>query len=243
MRFVDSHLHLEAKDSAVLALARANGTLLLTCGVNRRTSSAGLRLAAAEPENVKAFVGVHPSEALRDRGLGWVRGALRGATGVGEVGLDPKYSSVGARSVQMMAFLSQLEAAAREGRPVQVHSRGAERECLEALAGFKLKSVLMHWLQAEEALPAVAERGYFVSFGPPLLYSKKLKRMAARCDPAQVLAETDSPVPYGLLGGVRGASLIPSVVFGLAEAWGKPFEEARTITTQNAMRYLGGEKG
>lgn len=244
MRFVDSHLHLDGAEAGdVLALARSNGTLLLTCGVDRRTSAAGLRLAEADPDNVKAFVGVHPSEVLTERSLGWLARALEKAAGLGEVGLDPRYSGIGARSVQLKAFESQLEAAERKGRPVQVHSRGAERECLDALAGFSLRSVLMHWLQGEVTLPEVMERGYFVSFGPALLYSRKLQRMAAKSDPSQVLAETDSPVPYGPLGGAHGASLVPSVVFRLAEAWGVRFEEARMMTSQNAMRYLGAEKG
>ncbi len=245
MRFVDSHLHLDGTESGgALAVARANETLLLTCGIDRRTSVAGLGLARAEPDVVKAFVGVHPSEVLREHTLRWLPRALEAAAGLGEVGLDPKYSGVGARSVQVRVFSRQLESAEKKGVPVQVHSRGAERECLDALGGFRLKTVLMHWLQGEGAIPMVMDRGYFVSFGPAILYSKKLQRMVMMCNPHQVLTETDTPVPHGPLGGIRGAFLIPSVVFRLAEAWGVRFEEARARTSQNATVFLGGtEKG
>jgi TatD DNase family protein len=217
--------------------------LLLTCGVDRETSESGIQLATTE-HTVKAFVGVHPSEALKGGNLRWLTTALETASGVGEIGLDPKYSAIGAGSAQRKVFLTQLEAAEDGRRPVQVHSRGAESECLEVLGEFGLKSVLMHWFQSEEILPMVLKTEYFVSFGPSLLYSKKLQRMAASCNPQQVVTETDSPVPYGPLGGVHGPHLVPSVVFKLAELWGSTFEEARTTTSRNALRFLGAtEKG
>jgi len=222
----------------------ADGTLLLACGVDHETSSLCLRQAAANPKAVKAFVGVHPSEATTDVALDWLEVALGEATGLGEVGLDPKYSQIGAGSRQLGAFQDQLEAASKKLKPIQVHSRGAEKECLEALAGFTLGPVLMHWFQGEGMLSKAMGEGYYVSFGPALLYSRKLQRMAERCDKSQVVVETDSPVAYGPLGGARGPSLVPSVVFKLADVWGKGFEETRGITTGNALRYLGAaEKG
>jgi len=217
--------------------------LLLACGVDRETSEACLRLAAGQ-HALKPFAGIHPSEALKEGGLGWFQRALEKAAGVGEIGLDPKYSAIDAGSAQRKIFLAQLRAAEKWRKPIQVHSRGAESECLDVLKGFSLKSVLMHWFQAEEILPKVTEAGYFVSFGPSLTYSKRLQRMAARCDPRLVVSETDSPVSYGPLGGVHGPHLVPSVVFKLGEVWGRTFEEARIITAQNALRFLGAaEKG
>ena len=243
MRFVDSHLHADKAISGALSLGAENQTLLLTCGVDRKTSVKALSLASANP-NVRAFVGMHPSEVLKQRSLAWLHEALDEATGLGEVGLDPKYSATGPRSAQMKAFLAQLAEGARAGKPIQVHSRGAENECLDRLVSFGVRRVLMHWFQSEESLPRVIDSGYFVSFGPPLLYSKRLQRMAARCNRDQVLTETDFPVGYEPLGKLRGPLLVPSVVFRLAEIWGTTFEEARMTIAGNSNRFLGlGEKG
>jgi len=107
------------------------------------------------------------------------------------------------------------------------------------MEGFEPRGVLMHWFQREELLPEVLNRGYFVSFGPFTLYSRKAQRMAARVGPAQALVETDSPVPYTPLGGPHGPSLLPSVVFKLAELWEMSFEDARVAILENAFRYLG----
>ena len=238
MRFVDSHLHLDEASLQSVALARASGIRLFTNGVDRRTSAAGLAVAKAHPSEVVAFVGVHPSEVLKVKNTDWVSKAVLGAAGVGEVGLDPKYSPVGSRSAQMAAFQAQLRVAERTSKPVQVHSRGAERECLDALGSYGLKSVLMHWFQDERHLSEVMGRGYMVSLGPSVLYSKRLQRMARECTQSLVLTETDFPVEFGPLGAVRGPSLIPSVVFKLSEVWGRPYEETRAQVCANADLYL-----
>ncbi len=218
--------------------------LLFCCGVDKTTSSEAARTAAQHPDRVRAFVGTHPSEAAREPDLKWLAGSLETSSGVGEIGLDPKYSPIGPDSAQRVVFTRQLEAALREAKPVQVHSRGAEQKCLETLESVGPKSVLMHWFEEENLLSRLVDKGYFISFGPALITSKKLQRMAARCDPGSVLTESDSPVSYRPLGGVHGPSLIPSVIFKLAELWGHPFEETRILTTENALRYLGpAEKG
>jgi TatD DNase family protein len=242
VRFVDSHLHLslEGVDQA-LSLASSSDMLLLTCGVDRETSLRGLRIAH-ESRFVASFVGVHPSEVHGEADLGWFQGALERADGAGEIGLDPKYSPIGPESDQTRAFHAQLSAAARLEKPVQVHSRDAVRECVSAVESHRLKSVLFHWFQDEHAIRLVQERGYFVSFGPSVLYSRKLQRMAADAEKTLVLTETDSPVTYGPLGGVSGSTLVPSVVFKLAELWKMPFDDARAVIAENAARYLGASK-
>ena len=245
MRFVDSHLHLyDAEACNHVALAAATHTLLVTCSEDRDTSSAALKEAEVYPGTVKAFVGVHPSRALGAESLSWLEHDLKRASGIGEIGLDPKYSEKGEGSVQMETFVAQLELAQEVRKPIQVHSRDAEKECLDALGGFTLGAVLMHWFQDEGFLQEVSERGYYVSYGPSLLYSKKLQRMARRSSRDMVLTETDSPVPFGPLGGVHGPSLVPSVVFKLAELWGEGFDDTRETLAGNAMRFLGlPEKG
>jgi len=178
VRFVDSHLHLDDTEAGTqVALAEANQTLLVACSEDQKTSSAALGQAEAYPGTVRAFVGVHPSEALKTTSLTWLEHDLRRASGIGEIGLDPKYSDKGPGSAQMNAFLAQLEIAQAVRKPIQVHSREAERECLDALCGFTLGTILMHWYQGERLLQEVIERGYYTSFGPSLLYSKKLQRM------------------------------------------------------------------
>ena len=240
MRFIDSHVHLcEYRDHLpILSLARYSGIMLLSSGVNRASSLATLEIARSEPSLVKAFLGVHPSEAEAGDALEWFEGVLRGATGAGELGLDPRYSEVSSKSPQMTTFAKQLEIVERAGKPVQVHSRGAGKECLEVLSSYGAKPVLLHWFQGETELREADDRGYFASFGPALLQSKKLQRMASSLDPTHVLAESDGPVTFADFGGAGGSSLIPTVVFKLAELWKLTFLEAEERLLRNGLSYL-----
>ncbi len=246
MRFIDSHLHIceyREPDRAV-EFAASNNVLLFSLGVDRESSFTTLRAAQRRPELVKPFVGLHPSEVGKGSDLNWFEGALAQAAGAGELGLDPKYSEVSPKSAQMAAFKGQLAASEKAGKPVQLHSRGAERECLDVLSSFRLKTVLLHWFQGEELLGEASKAGYFISFGPSLLYSKRLQRMASACDPKFLLTETDGPVPFEPLGGVSGPSLIPSVVFKVAQLRQMAFQDAAELIYANGLAYLGiGEKG
>ena len=148
MRFVDSHLHLTEEDlPTLMPLSLSNQTLLVTCGVDRKTSQEALQLAGRYPGKVAAFVGIHPSEAEKSADMGWLRSALAGAAGLGEVGLDPGYSPVSPGGAQMKVILVELELAERLRKPAQIHSRDAEAAVLDVLGGFELPSVLMHWLE------------------------------------------------------------------------------------------------
>jgi TatD DNase family protein len=207
--------------------------------VNRNTSLKSLELARRHPHLVKAFVGVHPSEAAKTGSLDWFQEVLVEAEGCGEIGLDPKYSDCGAGSQQVRVYEVMLDMAEKASKPVQVHSRGAENACLQILTRYSLRGVLMHWFEKEELLQAVADSGHYVSFGPALLYSKKLQRMAASMDRSLVLTESDGPVAFGPLGGVGGPALIPSVVFELARIWQLGFDEACEILLKNHDRYTG----
>ncbi len=235
-------MHLDPLGSVMeVAKGVSSEAVLLACGVDRKTSERVVAASAGNPGTLHPFVGLHPSEAEKDKDLSWVAPMLERASGLGEVGLDPSYSSTGEGSAQLNAFRYQLQAAEAAKVPVQVHSRGAEAQAIEVLGSFRTGPLLMHWLESEDVLPAVVRRGYFVSFSPALLYSKKLQRLARRCDPAFTLVESDSPVAYAPLGGVHGPALVPSVAFGLAEIWGISPVEAISVTSANALRYLGAD--
>jgi TatD DNase family protein len=97
---------------------------------------------------------------------------------------------------------------------------------------------LLHWFNGESEMRRAEGKGYFVSFGPALLESRKLQRMASAYSLDLILVESDGPVPFAPLGGAEGPLTVPSVVFKLAELKGVPFEEMAEKTARNAMDYL-----
>jgi len=240
---LDVHVHLPAyaDPAGVVAGAKRRGMRLVSVTVSPSEAAPNIALGRENHSTVKAFIGVHPSEAASSpRALEELSLLWEAADGVGEVGLDPKYSEVSKGSAQLELFVGQVRVAELMGMPLQVHSRGAEAACLDVLEGHSLGPVLMHWFEAEESLGRVLSNPRrFVSFGPALLYSKRLLRMARLCPPESVLVESDGPVSFGALGGSEGPGLVPSVAFKLAETWGRSFEEAVLQLELNADRYLG----
>jgi TatD DNase family protein len=239
---MDAHVHLPAypDPEGVAASASRRGIRLVSVTVSTAEAARNLSIRKENPSSVRSFIGVHPSEAaspserLEDLADLW-----ESADGVGEIGLDPKYSEVSAKSAQMELFKSQVEVAERLDKPLQVHSRGAEAACLEVLEGHSLRSVLLHWFEGEHLVDrALSRPKRFVSFGPAILYSKKLARIARKCPPEAVLTESDGPVAYAALGGAEGPGLVPSVAFKLAELWGKSLDEAAVQLSLNAEGYF-----
>lgn len=240
---LDAHVHLPAYPhaSVVTASARMMAIRLVSVTVSAAEAQQNLLLRKENPTTVRCFLGVHPSEALSSRrDLEALAPLWEGADGVGEVGLDPKYSEVSAKSAQMDIFKAQVEVAERLDKPLEVHSRRAEETCLDVMEGYRLRSVLMHWFEGEEVVGRLlAKARCFVSFGPAILYSKKLVRIAKRLPPEMVLAESDGPVAFSALGGAGGPGLVPSVAFKLAEVWGRSFQEAVLQLSLNEKGYLG----
>lgn len=239
----DAHVHLPAYHDppSVVGSAERTGILLVSVTVSAAEAASNLQLRESCPSALRCFIGVHPSEVssrptdVESLGPLWDK-----ADGIGEIGLDPKYSEVSAKSAQMEAFKSQVETAESLAKPLQVHSRGAEGECLDVLETHSLRSLLMHWFEGEGLVGrALSSPRSFVSFGPAMLYSKKLQRIARSCPQDAVLTESDGPVAFAALGGAGGPGLVPSVAFKLAELWGKSLDEAFLQLSLNAERYFG----
>lgn len=241
MRFLDSHVHLTEYESvgSIVEYSHSSETLLLSASVNSKTSARNLELGERFRTVVRPFVGIHPSEATKEPTTEWLEGALLRARGLGETGLDPRYSEVSERSQQMALFSAQLDLAERTAKPIQIHSRGAEEACLEKLSSYHLAKVLLHWFEGEDANTIASERGYYVSIGPAVLCSKKISRIATGYPEELILTESDGPVTFAALGGAGGPSLIPSVVFCLAGLRKKKFGEMAEIVLRNGSAFLG----
>jgi len=243
MPLIDAHVHLPDYADPLKTISGFQGMCLFSCTVRAAQAESNLRLQQKANGSVKCFFGVHPSDVSEELPSAQLSSLVSGCDGIGEVGLDPKYSDAGPRSMQMSAFLDQLAMAETLGKPVQIHSRGAEQICLDSLSTFRLPSVLMHWFEGEERpLELAVSRGYYFSFGPALLYSKKMMRIAERVPRERLLTESDGPVPFNPLGGASGPNLIASVLFRLAELRGLSFEEAERLVDTNARAYLGAER-
>jgi len=243
--FYDCHLHLTEcfESDSIMGYSRSVPTKLFTVSVGIEDARRNLELGQRFPGNIRVFVGIHPSEAARNPHMEELEPLSKDADGIGEVGLDPGYSPVTADSAQTRIFSEQLLIADRQSKPIQVHSRGAEKTIIDILGSFHIPSVLLHWFEGEEFLREAEDRGYYISIGPAALSSGKLKRIAKSYPTNLLLTESDAPVAYRSFGvPLIGPQVIPSLVFFLAQLKGVDFGEMEATLAENSKQYLKGIK-
>lgn len=251
--YIDSHIHLadeayQSRVGEILAEAREVGVeMVIACSEDFETALETLQLAWEHPFRVLPALGVHPwnpceEEALKVSSLISRHYGMLAA--VGEVGLDRAYA--GKKSEvwrsQLKVFRLMLEAAEKAGLPVIAHSRQSGVEVLEEASSFKVK-VVFHWFSGEiNLLRRVLDRGFYITVGPSLHYSKHIQRVALEAPLSRIMVETDGPVRYK--GPFQGAetkpSLIPRVVAKLAEVKGVSLEEAASQILENCMEVFNG---
>ena len=81
--------------------------------------------------------------------------------------------------------------------PVNLHTKGAEKEVFNLLPSYNLPGINIHWYSGPEVyLTQGTERGYYFSITPAIEYSPAVKKVAITVDTDHLLLESDGPVEY-----------------------------------------------
>lgn len=254
MNTIDAHCHLDQLDDPEAALKRAGEAgvaRILAVSEDRASMQQALTLKRAHPDIVLAGIGIHPAKATAadpnaiEAGLEFISAHLDEADVLGEVGLDHFHAD----SDEKKAFQSELldrmlEMAAGRGRPVNLHSRRAQRPAMERAIRFKAETGLnaaMHWFTASKKLIRIcAAGGIFVSAGPSVIFDEQSRTTAATVPLDLLLVETDSPVPYGPDRRPAEPAWARDVTLLLAKEFGIDPSEFGRIVERNFSRYLTG---
>ncbi len=163
------------------------------------------------------------------------------AVAVGETGLD-YFHDLAPRPVQRRLFERQLEIASEAGLPVVIHTRDADTDTADVLAGFP-GTVILHCFSAPGLLDVAVERGYYVSFAGNVTYPKaaELREAAAAVPANRILAETDSPylAPQTLRGKRNEPANVLLTLAVLAEARGEDVGTLEQAIDRNASAAFG----
>ena len=255
MSYVDAHLHLADADYAgqienVVQNAVENGVArLLSNGMDYESSVRTVNLAKQYEGLVIAAVGVHPwtsTNATQSVDLSAFERLIeenrQQVKAIGEVGLDGKYSQDDDKKKQQHeVFQSLLARAEQYTLPVVIHSRLAIGDVFATLPSFKLSRILLHWYSGPlEYLPRIKDRGYLISVGPSILYTKHSADIACNADLSTIVTETDGPVSY--YGPFKGKPTRPyfviDVVRKLAELKNVKVDEVRDTIWNNFVSFL-----
>lgn len=247
IKLVDAHTHLSDFDkelSYIMNFLKNSNMILLSNSMDLESSIKNLELYKSLHGKLLPFVGIHPWSAQSEN-LESFEAFLNKENniinGIGEIGLDRKYAqNEEAYKRQISIFEKQLEFAERFEKPVSIHSRGSQKDVIDILSSFELKGVLLHWFSGDyQQLNRAMDKGYYVSFGPTIIYSKKSRDLAKRTLKDLILTETDGPVRYACFDNKPALpTFLPSVVFALSSILKSSFYETAELVLKNSSSYM-----
>lgn len=237
---VEPYIH-EAVDVGIVKM--------VTAGMDSATSEISLRLAREQAPLVEAAIGIHPwtvvnNPAINSDAIKHLAEKSRGQfVAIGEIGLDGQYSSnPGVVKTQREIFSEMLEIAVSHSVPVVVHSRLAVEQVLSELSKNEPPGVLLHWYSGPtDLLSDCADRGYMISVGPPVAYSKRIIEIVKSASLEMLLTETDAPVKYygPFRGRTTSSRFVREVVQHLAKIKDLSEEEVAGQIERNFRRLFG----
>lgn len=255
MKFVDAHVHLSDEEYAncveeIISEARkAKVVALVSNSMDLKTSIESLKLAEKYEGTVYAALGIHPwnVQDLTENEFQEVieliseQKANQAVVAIGEVGLDAKYQKIWNKQIKV--FDEMLHLAERLDLPVIIHSRGTTAQIVDMLPSYNLKKVLLHWFSNPiSALKKAIENGYYITEGPPTVYSNGIQDVVRRTPLTNLLTETDGPVRYfrqPFNGEKTTPAFIQKVVEAIAKIKGLGAEEVAEQIAKNFTDFFG----
>lgn len=228
---VDSHIHLSAPEfipilSELINYLKMTQTLVFSVSETLESSIDTLKIASLMPSFIIPFVGIHPKFTVNcnfEQFNTFFYKNLNSITGIGEIGLDKTYINKGIDfQSQIKIFKQMLKLAEKSNKPVSIHSRGATSDTIEILSSYNINKIIFHWFSGTASeLSQVQNYGYLTSFGPALVYSKSIQKLALSSDPKFTVVETDGPVRFSACfeGKMAEPSFIPSIIQTLSNLW------------------------
>ena len=244
----DSHIHLsdpEYKSEIPHIITAMELLKLKACCVSMDydTSVSTLNLSK-KSQNILPFIGIHPEMAQKNTSLVFemIEKKNKEISGIGEIGLDRKYiSSDDEWNVQKKVFSNQLSLAEKFNKPVSIHSRKTLDQIFEIMSSFRIRSVLLHWFDGNKnQLNHAMDLGFYVSYGPVLIYAGDKQVLLHKTDTEKILVETDGPVKFSHCFNYKTTQIqfLPSVVHCASKILKTSYDNLLEQLEKNSQRFL-----
>ena len=251
---IDTHTHLYShkfdtdRTDMVKRAISAGVIRMYLPNIDAESIDGMLALEAEFPEHCFAMMGLHPGSVqattyrkeleIVEQWLG-----KRAWAGIGETGID-LYWDKSTLDIQKIAFAKQIEWAKDLGRPIIIHSRESNQECLEMVRKAqdgRLRGIFHCFSGTLEEAREMIGLGFMLGIGGTLTYPKSELPVILREIPLEhIVLETDAPylppVPYR--GKRNESAYIRQTAEMLSEAKVMPEAQIARVTTENALRMF-----
>ena len=252
---IDTHSHIYQNDfkqdiDEVVARAKQCGvSRILLPNIDSESIDDLHLLVDKYPDYCIPMMGLHPTSVKEDweNELNIIKKRLNihSYVAIGEIGIDLYWDKT-FRNEQICAFEEQLKWSIEYNLPVAIHSRDANRECIDSInriGADKLRGVFHSFGGSFEDLAEILSLNTFLIGinGVVTFKNSGLSTTLKSTDLNHIIIETDapylSPVPYR--GKRNEPSYTVEIVSKLAEIYDTTVEQVESITTQNAIKLFG----
>ena len=266
MNLVDVHCHLthhEFKDDLKAVLKRAEKAgikAILTSGVNPPANREVMELTKLSPL-IKASLGIYPIDALGlsegetglprqtkpinlDSEFKFIEEDKDKIAAIGEIGMDFHWADKEKTiAKQTENFRKIIQFAKKMKKPIVIHSRKAELECIDILEKElpnKEIPVDMHCFGGSKKLiKRAADLDFYFSIPPIIVKLEHFQMMTEIVDIKQILTETDAPWLSPFADKKNEPAYVIETVKKIAEIKGLSVEKTAEQIWKNYIRVFG----
>jgi TatD DNase family protein len=248
---IDTHCHIQfkpLKNNINDVIKRANNEgvhKMIVVGCDLESSRNALEIAEKN-ENIFASCGMHPQDSKKLTDEMWSEmkkiAHHKKVVAIGETGLD-YFKEYSPKNTQTEVLKKHIDLSFETDKPLIIHNRSADNECLKILNEKAVKNCVFHCFASDsEFARKVWMAGYLTSFTGMITYSKaqNVREVVEECPADCMMVETDSPflAPQKYRGKTNEPSYVIEVANEIARIKNMSFSEIAEITTRNAEEFF-----
>ena len=198
---IDIHSHIDiCKDiDAIIENSKKKNVKILTAGTNPKSNKEILKLKIKYPE-INICLGIYPTDALKlsekeiNSEIEFIKKNKEKISAIGEVGIDLKHAKEDSLETQKENLKRFVNLARELNIPVVIHSRKAEKECIELLEKLNYNKIIMHCFSGNMKLVnRIIKNMWHLSIPANVKYSEHFQKIIEITPIKQLFCETDSP--------------------------------------------------
>lgn len=245
---VDVHAHLtdeyfKDKLDKIIEDAKKNNVVnIISNGINHKDNQKVIELSR-KYDIVKASLGFYPDDIVNStedeiqKTLDFIKKNKNKIIAIGEVGLDLSHNKELIK--QKEVFLKIIELAQEIDKPLIIHSRKAEEECINILKEFGFKKVLFHSFTGNFKLVREIERNnWMLSIPCSIVRSEHFQNIVKKFNLNQILTETDAPYLSQYKDKMNEPSFIVETIKMISKIKNLEKEEVEKIIFKNFQNFF-----
>lgn len=242
--YVDAHNHLELygdKFNEALKDIRENHIITLACSMDEESYLFARSLSKDNQIIIPCF-GVHPWRAHNNyKDLDRFEKYIKETPIIGEIGLDFHWVLERERYPNQLKVLKYFLEKAREYNKVtNLHTKGAEREILDLIKQYNLRTPIIHWYSGPvDLISKFIEYGCYFTISVDIGYSKLTEEIVKTIPIDRILTETDGPTALEWVNGEYGyPSYIKNIVNKISTIKNLPEKEVKKAIEDNLKTLI-----